>query len=308
MLFQVTVLGISAAQPAFGRHPSGQIVQVQDHTYLLDCGEGTQMRLTEYGIRRAKVNHIFISHLHGDHYFGLFGLLTSMGLNGRHNPLHIHCPDPLLRSILELIVGPNGQHLGFPLEVHTHSAEQKTLILEESWGKVYALPLAHRITTTGYYFEENPFPANMRADKIVEHQIHFSEIPRIKRGGDYVTPEGDRIPHAQLTIAPRPPRSFAYCSDTAYVANLAALISGVDLLYHESTFCEDSADRALQTGHSTAKQAARLAKEAEAKQLLLGHFSSRYPTTTVFQEEAQSTFPNALIAEEGKTYPVGWQK
>lgn len=307
MQFVVTILGVSAAHPSYGRHPSGQVVQVQDRTYLVDCGEGTQMRMDEYGIRRAKIDHIFLSHLHGDHYFGLFGLLTSFALNGRQRPLTIHAPDPAIQAILEVVLGPGGDHLGFPLQCVIHPPDQKVLLLEEAWGQVYSLPLQHRIPTTGYLFVERPFPRNMRPEKIQEYQIHFADIPAIKAGEDYVLPNGAIVKNAELTYPPKPPRSFAYCSDTSYSKDLIPMIQGVDLLYHESTFCEDSKERARETGHSTAAEAAAIAQAAQVQQLVLGHYSSRYPDTKVFQTEAFAIFSHTLLGEEGKTYPVGWQ-
>ncbi|MCB0640081.1 MAG: ribonuclease Z [Phaeodactylibacter sp.] len=306
MTFELTVLGVSAAQPAFSRHPSAQFLAIHNQRFLIDCGEGTQMQLSAFGLRRSNLDHIFITHLHGDHYFGLMGLLTSFALNGRTAPLMVYSPAGL-KPIVDAHAGVMGGTFPYTIHFVEVLTDRETLLLENEFVTVRAFPLDHRIPTVGYRFDEQPRPLKINPDKIAEFGLSIPQIKAVKGGEDLVLESGLHLSNAALTIPPAPPRSFAYCSDTRYRPALAEVVQGVDLLYHESTFCEDAADRAAQTMHATAAEAARIAAAAGVKQLLLGHFSSRYPETTVFEQEARTIFPNTLAAEEGQTYTVPLQ-
>jgi len=303
MTFELTLLGTNAALPTVGRSPSAQVLQIQHHYYLIDCGEGTQVRLLEYKVRHSRIRQVFISHLHGDHFFGLIGLLTSWQLSGRRAALDIYSPEGLERMIrIQLEAGAG--RLSYPLCFHVLDTEQHALIFEDQLTEVYSLPLQHRIPTTGFLFREKPRPANIRPEKIEEYDIPVSKIPEIKAGADLVLPDGRRVPHQELTRPAPPPRAYAYCSDTRYTESLVPLLEGVNLLYHESTFREDNRERAEKTFHSTAKQAATLAKQAGVEKLVLGHFSSRYKKVEPFAEEAREIFSNTVAGKEGMRIEV----
>lgn len=300
--FDVTFLGTSAALPAHGRFPTSQILRTERHLFMIDCGEGTQIRLSEYEVRWGKLRHIFISHLHGDHIFGLVGLLTSMALQSRVSPLHLHGPanlEPFLTHQLSYS-GP----LPFELHFHAVDPDQHQIIYENAQVEVYSLPLRHRVPASGFLFQEKPRPRNIRPEVIDRYGIHYRFLPGIQQGDDFVLPSGDSVPNVELTLPPRPPRSYAFCSDTAYHEALIPLLQGVDLLYHEATFLHADADRAEKTGHSTARQAATIAKAAGVGQLAIGHYSSRYIDLMPLLEEAQDVFPNTLLAMDGEKVNV----
>lgn len=301
--FDLTLLGVNAATPAFDRHPSAQVLCIQEHYFLIDCGEGTQMQMLKYGVKRNKINHIFISHLHGDHIFGLVGLLTSYGLNGRLAPLDIFSPAGL-QEMIDVQVRYAGGGLPYPVRFHEVNCSESAIVFENDQLTVRSIPLEHRVPTSGYLFKEKWRPRNMRPEKIQAYQIHFSEIPGIKAGADFTLPDGTVIPNAELTFDPPTPRSFAYCSDTRYTETIIPIIKGVDLLYHESTFCTEFQEQAELSMHSTAKEAATIAKKAGVKKLLLGHYSSRYRELDPFVEEAKSIFQESYLGEEGATHVV----
>lgn len=264
---------------------------------LIDCGEGTQLRLQEAGIAMGKCRTILISHLHGDHYFGLPGLLSSLSLSGRKTPLLIVAPQdlrPRLEPLLELDRFP----LTFPLEFRTFHTEAPRPLLEVGDLEVLAFPLRHRLPTNGYLLRERPRPANIRKEKIAEYDIPWPEIRAIKEGADFATPDGRNIPNAELTLAPAPSRSFAYCSDTVYFPELADYVRGVDLLYHEATFLSDLLDDAIAKGHATARQAALTARDAAAGRLVMGHFSTRYDGVDDHEAEARAVFPPSDAARD----------
>lgn len=304
MRFELTILGTSAALPAYNRFPSAQILNIQDQLFLIDCGEGTQMRMMEFGVKKNRIEQIFISHLHGDHVYGLIGLLTSFGLNNRTNPLTIFSPPGLEEIINIQFKYTGGQNSPFPIHFKVLDPTQSETIFDNDLLSVTTLPLLHRIPTVGYLFREKEHPRNILPEKIRAYQIPYTSIPAIKNGEDFQNLNGQIIPNTELTLAPRVPRTFAYCSDTAFNEALIPLIEGVDLLYHESTFCEDHQEQAKITMHSTAKQAATIAAKAKAGQLILGHYSARYKVLDCFLEEAQAIFSNTLLGKEGMVYEV----
>lgn len=297
MSFKVTILGCSAATPAYGRHLSAQLVEMEGEVLLIDCGEATQFQLMHYKLPFHKINHIFISHLHGDHYFGLVGLMMTFGLSDRMAPLHIHSPPGLELLLKHQIEG------ALKYEVHFHESDPTVaqLLYENSVLKVSSLPLDHRVPCHGFRVEEQARPANMRKDKIVEYKIPYQAINAIKAGGHYTTPEGQVISHEELTIPAATPLSFAYCSDTRYQPALIPYIQGVDVLYHEATFLHEHLEKAERTKHTTAQEAGQLAAAAQVKQLVLGHFSARYVDLNPVLEEAKAFFEATQLAEEGKT-------
>lgn len=304
MRFEVTILGVNAAMPANGRHLTAQVLNVRENLFLIDCGEGTQMRLSACNVRRrGRIEHIFISHLHGDHIFGLMGLLTSFSLNGRQKPLHIYGPKGL-KEFIDVQLRISQSYMAYTLHVHVTNPEVHELIFENDDVWVYTIPLKHRIPTNGYLFREKERPRRILPEMIERYQLKVPQIRAIKAGQDFITDTGERIPHEQLTIAPPHPRSYAFCSDTAYHQPIVPIIQGVDLLYHEATFLHRAKARAAATFHSTAVQAAQIAQQAQVKRLLLGHYSSRYKDLDPLLHEAKSVFPNSLLAYENHVYRV----
>ncbi len=307
MKFELTILGCNSAIPANNRFPTSQVLNIRGNLYLIDCGEGTQVRLRENRIKRSRINQIFISHLHGDHVFGLIGLLSSYGLNGRKEPLHIYCP-PHLDEMINIQIKYTGHPLPYPLEFHITDTEKHQLIFEDNLLKVYTIPLIHRVPTHGFLFKEKQQSDSMIPEKIEKYNIPFQEINRIKNGGDWTTPNGNVIPHSKLTIPAAAPRSYAFCSDTAYNEAIIPIIKGVDLLYHESTFLHKELEYAERTKHSTSIQAATIAKKAEVGKLVLGHYSSRYIELDELQDEAKTVFQNTELGLEGKRFSVEIKK
>jgi len=303
--FQITFLGTNGAKPAYGRFPTAQIVNMQEHIYMVDCGEGAQMRMAEYHIKWGKLEHIFISHMHGDHIFGLIGLLRSMGLNSRTQPLYLHGPAEL-KPFIEAQLQYSGP-LSFPLHFEAVDASRHQCIYEDKVVSVYSLPLIHRAPTSGYLFKEKERPRSMIGEKINEYDIPYPKIPAIKQGSDLELPDGSIVDNKELTTAPPPPRSYAFCSDTAYNEALIPMIEGVDMLYHEATFTEEHRAQATETLHSTARQAAMIAKAARVKKLVLGHFSSRYNDLSPLLDEAQSIFPNTTLSKDGLALDIPYQ-
>ncbi len=300
--FEITTLGTGAALPARGRFPSAQLLNVHEALYLIDCGEGTQERLRVAGVNFMRIGHIFISHMHGDHYFGLMGLISSMHLMGRQTPLHVHGP-PELKSIIDIQLRASKTYLRYPLEVHVLLPESGVIAHIDAHVTVTILALKHRVPCTGFVFQESLAARSLRLEML--YLIPHFKRTGIKAGEDLVFPDGTTFTNAQLTLDPPQPRSFAYCSDTAYEPALIPFIQGVDLLYHEATFGFGLEARAKETMHTTAEQAAQLAKEAGVKQLLLGHFSSRYHSSDQLLREAQQVFPNTLASVDGETYSIG---
>lgn len=299
MRFEVTTLGTGAALPARGRYPSAQLLNIHDRLYLVDCGEGTQERLRQAEVNLNRIGSVFISHMHGDHYLGLMGLLSSMHLNGRLNGITVFGP-PELREVIDVQLRASQTYLRYPLMVLPLDHASGALITEDDRVEVRALRLKHRIPTTGFLFREKPLPRGLRKDKLVLIP-HFARSA-VKAGEDLRLNDGTMVPNADLTHPPPLQRSYAYCSDTAYSPELLDHVRGVDLLYHEATFTEELAARAKETLHSTAHQAATLARDADVGRLLLGHFSSRYKDNGVLLREALPVFPRTILAEEGRTF------
>lgn len=308
MNFDLQILGCSGAQPANGLHPAAQVLTVHEQPFLMDCGEGTQMQMERFKVKRGKINQIFISHSHGDHYFGLAGLLTSYALAGRKAALTIFGPAALI-PILKLQVWDFDEIEGpYPLKYISILADKPRIIYEDAIVKVTTIPLDHRVATTGFLIQEKELPRRIFKEKIEEYNIPYTSIKGIKDGEDFVLENGDRISNEELTaVAPRA-RSYAYCSDTAYKEDIVAVIRGVDLLYHEATFCEDYLAQAIKTRHSTAKQAATIASKAAVGKLVMGHFSARYKDLSLFIEEAKTVFENSFLGQEGKVYSIAFDK
>lgn len=303
MSFFVTVLGSSSATPTDHRNPSSQCVHYENKLFLVDCGEGTQMQMRRYSIKATRINHIFISHLHGDHYLGLMGLLSTYHLNGRTSDLYVFSP-PGLEDIIELQKKVAATNFTYKVHFHVLTQKHKHLIVETDKLNIYALPLEHRIPTYGFIFEEKPGLPRIRKEAIESYNLSFDAIAAIKRGEPVHDADGHVIPNHLLTLPQLPPRSFAYISDTAATDSIADAIKGISLLYHEATFCEDMKKVAAEKFHSTAIQAAETALRASAKRLLIGHFSARYPDASLLLAEAGSVFPDSYAVEEGKQYPV----
>jgi ribonuclease Z len=304
MKFELTILGTSAAVPYRNRYLSGQVLNVHDELFLIDCGEGTQFRMAEFQVKKMRINHIFITHLHGDHFFGLFGVLTSLAMNGRREALDIFAPQGL-EEIIKVVFQNSYYESPFPIRFHTVDIKGGlTQILETKKLTVYAFPLAHRVPTVGYLFKEKTLPHNILAEKIAEYNIPFTDIKAIKNGADFTNTEGVLIPNSELTTPPPKPRSFAYCSDTAYWEDIIPHIQGVDLLYHEATFGHEMAAHATITGHSTAYQAGLIAQKAEVGQLIIGHFSSRYDNLEHLLAEAKKVFGETVLGIDGQVYSV----
>jgi ribonuclease Z len=270
---------------------------------LIDCGEGTQMQLRKYRIRLGKINHILISHLHGDHTFGLFGLLSSFNLLGREETLHIHGPDMLEEMLLDHLKYYQGD-LGYDLAFHRIQCRRSALVYEDKNLEIWSLPMIHRIPTCGFLFREKPRERNILKEKIVRYGIPVKQIVEIKKGADLVLPDGNVVPNDELTLPPRNPRSYAYCSDTRPNPDIVPLIRNVDLLYHETTFLDEDTKLAHETFHSTARQAAELARSAGAGKLLIGHFSSRYKHISDFESEAKQVFPDTVAVNDGDVFEV----
>lgn len=300
----VTILGSSSALPTSNRYPTAQVLSASERFFLIDCGEGTQRQLRVNKIRFTKIEHIFISHLHGDHCFGLIGLISTLGLLGRKATLYIHS-----HSDLEKILQPQLNYfcadLPYAVVFEAFDPKQKALIYEDKDLWVETIPLKHRIPTVGFLFKQKPEDRKLRKEFIFSHQPSIKDMVAIKKGGDYLNNDGTVMPNKDITLDPPKTLSYAFCSDTKYTETIIEQIKGVDLLYHEATFASDNAQLAKKTYHSTAQQAAQIAKNAGAGKLLIGHFSSRYKNVSVLLDEAQAVFPNTFLANEGDVVEVG---
>jgi len=298
-LIAVTILGNNSAVPSHNRHPSAQVLQSGEHHFLIDCGEGTQMQMNLYKIKKSRINQIFISHLHGDHYFGLIGLLNSLALNNRLNDLHIYAPEKL-KSIIQIQMDIAGS--GLPFQLYFHALEKEEVLFEDKTFSVECFRVNHRIECWGFLFREKKNPRKIIVDEVKKHKVPKSFFENLHRGEDFLNEENQVINNELLTIPSEPPKSYAYCADTAFYEPIIEKIKGVDLVYHESTYLADLEKKASDRFHSTSKQAATIAKKAGVKKLILGHFSSMYDTLEKFIEEACEIFPNTEIAEEGTCY------
>jgi len=301
--FDVLILGSASASPTLSRNPTSQLININDQLFLVDCGEGTQLQLRKHKAKFQRLNHIFISHLHGDHYLGLIGLLQTMHLLGRVNELNIYGPDAL-EEIIEMHLKHSKSFLKYPINFKATSSNDSEIIFENKRIEVSTIILKHRIPCTGFLFREKPKPRKINAKAIIAYQIPKYAINNLKLGKDYKTEEGKIIENKLLTITPEQSFSYAFCSDTKYYEGIIPTIKDVDLLYHEATFTEEHKDRAKSTFHSTAKQAAEIAKKSNAKQLIIGHFSNRYYDLSVLLNEAKTVFEETDLALEGKTFDV----
>lgn len=304
MSIRLTILGCHSATPRAKAYPTSQYLEINNHHFLIDCGEGTQRQMRKYKVGFSKINHIFISHLHGDHFFGLIGLISTLGLLGRERELHIFGPKDIKKmTLMQLKITQS--HAKFPIQFHELSSKESEVILDDDKVTVKTIPLKHRIYTNGYLFIEKEKPKNLHIDNIKNYpEIDRADYLNIKAGKDIVLPSGEVVPNSELTLPPKKPLRFAFCSDTAYKPNIVPLLRDVDLLYHEATFLDDRKDLAKKTMHATTKQAATIAKDANVKQLILGHYSGRYKDISEFKEEAQSVFTNSHLAEPGKVFTV----
>ncbi|MBS1564429.1 MAG: ribonuclease Z, partial [Bacteroidetes bacterium] len=279
-MLAVTILGNNSALPAFDRHPTSQVVTLDEHLFLVDCGEGTQMQMAKYRIRRSRIHHIFISHLHGDHYFGLIGLITSMGLLGREHDLHLHAPAPLKEMIdLQLKVADTA----LPFNLHFHPLHTEGLIVKEEKFAVSCFKVSHRIPCWGFRFEQVKPPRRVNPNKAIEYGVPSSFYDRLKWGEDYTTRDGRLIKNELVTLEAPKPKSYAYSADTIFDERIVDKVKGVDLLYHETTYLKDLSDRAAKRFHSTTHQAGTIAQMAGVNRLLIGHFSSKYEVLHEFE-------------------------
>ncbi|GAB2633984.1 ribonuclease Z [Belliella aquatica] len=305
MEFEVTILGSNSAIPAHGRNQTAQLVNVGLTSMLIDCGEGTQIQLRRFKLKYSRIENIFISHLHGDHYFGLMGMISTFHLHKRTRLLTIFGPQGLDEIITTQLKHSNTR-LNFPLRFVQTNPSEKELILEEKNFKVFSIPLKHRLPCTGFLIQEKPGLLRMNKEMLLEHKISVEAINTLRKGIDFVNEtEGITYLVKDFTLPPKPLRSYAFCSDTIYdPVDLVANIQGVSTIYHESTFGDDEALRAKETFHSTAKQAADIARKIGAKKLLLGHFSTRYVDLDPLLEQAKTNFENSFLSEEGLTYSI----
>ncbi len=300
MSYHLTLLGTGAAVPSPERFTSAQVLEAPGISYLIDCGEGTQIRLRSLQIRTAAIRQVFISHLHGDHFFGLPGLLTSWAMGGREKPLDIFSP-PGLEEIIQTIFRYVSTHeLPYAIHFHPFDASRPATIFEDQHFSVSTIPLVHRVPAAGFLFEEKPRPKNIRGELIEAYGIPWKDIPAIKEGKDWVSPDGKTISNTVLTIPPEPLKKFAYCSDTAYSESIIPLVAGADLLYHEATFLESERARAIETGHSTVRDAASIARAAGVKKLVVGHYSSRYRDLSPYLTEGREIFSALELGYDGK--------
>jgi ribonuclease Z len=300
-MFAVTILGNNSALPAYDRHPTAQIITINDQLLLIDCGEGTQIQLSKYKIKRGKLNYIFISHLHGDHYFGLIGLITSMGLLGREQPLHIYGPEGL-EAIIQLQLDVADTYL--PFELIFYPLIKEGIIADLPKFSVACFSTQHRIPCWGFIVREKKSPRKIDKEKVVQFEIPAAYYNALKQGMDYTTKDGTIIINEQVTVPNSVNRSYTYCADTIYDERLAEVAKDSTLIYHEATYLHALEDRAAARFHSTTIQAATIAKKANAHQLLVGHFSSKYEELDEFLAEAKSVFPKTHLAIEGVTFLI----
>ncbi len=303
MSIAVTILGNASAKPTAHAHPSAQTVNINEQLFLVDAGEGVQRQMFRYGISPLKLRAVFISHLHGDHVFGLFPLLSTLGLYGRRTSLRIYAPRPF-GDMLEAHLRLFDRDLPYTPEWVEVDTTKNSMIFENDTVEVWSLPLRHRVPTSGYLFRQKRPRLNIRKFCIERYGLSIAQIAAAKRGEDIVLDSGETLRNTDLTYLPYQPAAYAYCSDTNYSARLAGMVEGVDLLYHEATYAADARRIAKERGHSTTADAATVAAKASAKRLIIGHFSSRYKDLQPLLEEARAIFPATDIAREGETFTI----
>lgn len=301
--FSVTILGSSSALPTSSRFPTAQVVRFHEQLFLIDCGEGTQVQLRKYRFKMGKINHIFISHLHGDHIFGLPGLISSLALYGKKGELHIHAHSELQQMMAGMMKFMN-ELTDLTVKYHPLNFRRNAVVYEDRKIRVTSFPLKHRIPCCGFLFQELPSDLHLDKKALEKYDIPVSQRLNIKNGADLLLPDGRVVPNVELTCAPEPPRSYAFCTDTVFRKSIVPTIEGVDLLYHEATFAGELEDLARKTYHSTTLQAAEMARLANARKLVLGHFSSRYKDVEPLAEEARTIFPDTVAACDGDCFEL----
>lgn len=298
---KLTILGCYAATPRTITNPTSQVLEIKNRLFLIDCGEGTQVQLRKNKIKFSKINHIFISHLHGDHLYGLIGTVSTFSLLGRTTDLHIYGPKGV-KEIITLQLKLSNSWTTYQLFFHELESSESEVIFEDNKVIVKTIPLKHRIYTNGFLFQEKLGERKLNIEAVQQYDIHTAYYQKIKNGGDITLDDGRVIENEKLSFDPVPAMSYAFCSDTVYNEEIVPIIQNVDVLYHESTFLESEAPLAEKTLHSTAKEAAKIALKANAKQLVLGHYSTRYEGTEPFKKEAETVFPNVLLGDDGVSF------
>ena len=303
-MINLTILGCHSATPRVNAFPTSQYLEINNNHFLIDCGEGTQRQMRKYKVGFSKINHIFISHLHGDHFYGLVGLLSTYGILNREKEMHIFGPKGIKAATLQMLK-ISESHAKFSMIFHELSSKKSELIYEDEKVTVHTIPLTHRVYTNGYLFREKEKPRKLNMLNINGYpEIDKADYLNIKAGRDVQLASGEVISNSSITIAPSKSLSFAFCSDTSYKPNIVPIIKNVDLLYHEATFLADRQELAKKTKHSTSVEAAQIAKEANVGQLVIGHYSGRYPDTSLFQKEAESVFKNVSLARPGVIFTI----
>jgi len=303
MSFKLTVLGCSSATPTLYRHSSAQVLNVNERLFLIDCGECAQIQMRKFKVKFQRIDHIFISHLHGDHYLGLIGLLFTLHLLGRKKELHIYS-DPDLKSVIDLQLEISKTTLLYPLEFHAIDSTKSSVIFQDEVISVKTIPLDHRIPTVGFVFSEMQKERKLKKEVIATMDIPQEEFEKIKQGADFIDKKGKKFKNSELTTDAPAPVQYAYCSDTGYTESYLPLINNVDLLYHEATFMHDKVKNAREKFHCTTIDAATIAKKANVKQLMIGHYSARYDDLQPLLDEAKTVFENTILAEEGMMYNI----
>lgn len=297
----LTILGCYAATPRTMTNPTSQVLEMKNRMFLIDCGEGTQVQLRKHKLKFSRINHVFISHLHGDHFFGLIGLISTFSLLGRQNDLHVYGPKGI-KEVTLLQLKLSASWTSYNLYFHELESKESEVIFEDDKVIVSTIPLRHRVYTNGFLFQEKSGDRKLNMDAVNQYGIDTCYYNKIKSGSDMTMEDGSVIPNELLTFDPYPAMSYAFCSDTIYEESIVSVIRDVDVLYHESTFLESEVHYCEKTMHSTAKQAAEIAVKANAKQLILGHYSTRYGTIEPFKEEAETVFANVHLADDGKVF------
>lgn len=304
MSLKLTILGCHSATPRVNAHPTSQFLEIKNHHFLIDCGEGTQVQLRKFKVRFSKINHIFISHLHGDHFYGLIGLISTFRLLNRQQELHIYGPKGI-KEVITLMLKLSDSWTHYPLLFHELTSKKSELIFEDDKVEVTTIPLNHRIYTNGFLFREKVGLRKLNMAGISKYKdIEICDYQNLKNGRDFILENGTIIKNEELTFDPDIPKSYAYCSDTSYFPEIVNQIKGVNCLYHETTFLNNKQELAHKTKHSTAEEAAKIAKKANVKQLIIGHFSGRYKSKIDFSTEAKRIFNNTFLAEDGKVFEI----
>jgi len=300
---KLTILGCYAATPRTLSNPTSQVLEIKNRFFLIDCAEGTQVQLRKSKVKFSKINHIFISHLHGDHFYGLIGLISTFMLLNRESDLHVYGPKGI-KEIILLQLRASGSFTGYNLYFHELESKSSEIIFEDDKVVVKTIPLNHRVYTNGFLFQEKNIERKLNIEAVENYTIDKVYYNKIKYGGDITLEDGTIIPNSELSFDPQVSKSYAYCSDTKYDESIISIIENVDYLYHESTFLESEAHLSERTMHSTAKEAATIALKANVKNLILGHYSTRYGNINLFKSEAETIFPNVHLADDGKEFDM----